>query len=218
MYNKNKMFHTAYNSYESKTNGRDYLGKHSSENPYDNYMGSFKDETFDPDAKIIMAYSKTKEGAVWFEINFHNVFNVAQDPQYVNRSKQTSTKFDTTGQTGLRVYEPWTQEEKDFISVKTKEAMQSVRVRKNLDKANADPKVRENRRKSKIGIPRDTKTKEKIQLTLTGYKQTPEHIKNAAKGRTERKWWVNREGERKFQPESPGPGWKPGQKWQPEPN
>ena len=44
-----------------------------------------------------MAYSRTAEGAAWFEINFHNVFNVALDPQYVNRAKQTSTKFDRTG-------------------------------------------------------------------------------------------------------------------------
>jgi hypothetical protein len=91
------MFHTAYNSYEEKLNGRDYIGKHSTEDPYDNYLGTFKDKSFDPDAKIIMAYSKTPEGASWFEINFHNVFNVARDPQFVNRAKQTSTKFDTTG-------------------------------------------------------------------------------------------------------------------------
>jgi hypothetical protein len=91
------MFHTAYNSYEAKLNGRDYIGKHSTEDPYDNYLGTFKDKSFDPDAKIIMAYSKTPEGASWFEINFHNVFNVARDPQFVNRAKQTSTKFDRTG-------------------------------------------------------------------------------------------------------------------------
>jgi hypothetical protein len=211
------MFHTAYNSFETKPNGRDYIGKHSSEDPYDNYLGTFKDKSFDPNAKIIMAYSKTPEGALWFEINFHNVFNVSQNPQFANRSKQTSTKFDTTGQTGLREYAPWSQEEKDLISARTREAMQSNQVRKNLEKANADPKVRENRRKSKTGIPRDLDTKKKIQLTLTGYKQTPEHIANAAKNRKGCRWWVNSNNERKFQRESPGTEWQPGQTWKPLP-
>ena len=28
------MFHTVYNSYESKPQGRDYIGKHSTEDPW----------------------------------------------------------------------------------------------------------------------------------------------------------------------------------------
>ena len=91
------MFHTVYNSFESKPNGRDYIGKHSSPNPYDSYLGSYKDQDFDPDAKIVLAYSKTPEGAIWFEINFQRVFGVAENPGFANRSYQTSTGFDTTG-------------------------------------------------------------------------------------------------------------------------
>jgi len=105
------MFHTAYNSFESKPNGRDYIGKHSSKDPYDEYKGSFKDETFNPDQKIILAYSKTAEGAVWFEINFQKVFNVVEEPQFVNRSLQTSTGFDTTGMTRI-----FTEEHKQRMS------------------------------------------------------------------------------------------------------
>jgi hypothetical protein len=206
------MFHTVYDSFDSRPGGRDYIGKHSTDNPYDDYKGSFKDKTFAPDHKIVMAYSKTAEGAVWFEINFHNAFDVSLDSQYANLAKQTSTKFDTTGQT-LREYGPLTQEEKDRISVLTKEAMQSPKVKENLRKANEDPTVRENRRRSKQGIPRDSNTKEKIRLTLTGYKQTKEHIRNAAANRQGRKWWVNAKNERKFQHKSPGPGWQPGQNW-----
>ena len=98
------MFHTAYNSFESKPNGRDYIGKHSSKDPYDDYKGSFKDETFNPDQKIILAYSKTAEGAVWFEINFQKVFNVVEEPQFANRALQTSTGFDTTGRSHTPEY------------------------------------------------------------------------------------------------------------------
>jgi len=205
------MFYTVYNSFESKPNGRDYIGKHSTHNPYDDYRGSYTDESFDPDSKIIMAYAKTVEGALWFEINFHNVFEVARDPQFANLVKQTSTKFDATG---LK-REPLSQDAKTLISLRTKEAMQTKEVRDNLDRANADPKVRENRRKSKLGIPRDAETREKIRITLSGYRQTSEHIENAAKTRKGRHWWVNSSSERRFQRESPGPEWQLGQKWKP---
>ena len=89
------MFHTVYNSFESHLNGRDYIGKHSTDDPYDDYLGSFKDKSFNPDDKIVFAYSKTKEGAVWLEIMFQKVFGVVEDSQFANKSYQTSDKFVT---------------------------------------------------------------------------------------------------------------------------
>lgn len=87
------MFHTVYDSYEEGPNGRDYIGKHSTDDPYDNYKGSFNDKSFNPDNKIVFAYAKTKEGAVWLEIMFQKVFGVVEDPQFANKSYQTSVKF-----------------------------------------------------------------------------------------------------------------------------
>ncbi len=87
------MFHTAYNSFESKPRGRDYIGKHSTEDMSDGYLGSFKDETFEPDSKITLGYAKTAEGAVWLEIQYQKAFGVVEDPQFANQSYQTSTKF-----------------------------------------------------------------------------------------------------------------------------
>ena len=87
------MFHTVYLSFEP--DGRDYIGKHSSEDPYDDYLGSYKDKSFDPTNKIILEYCKTEEGAVEAEIRWQRVFNVVEDPQFVNRSYQTSNKFVT---------------------------------------------------------------------------------------------------------------------------
>ena len=85
------MFHTVYLSFEP--DGRDYIGKHSSENPYDDYLGSYKDKKFDPTNKIILEYSKTEEGAVEAEMRWQRVFNVVENRQFVNRSYQTSIGF-----------------------------------------------------------------------------------------------------------------------------
>jgi hypothetical protein len=87
------MFHTVYLSFESGNVGRNYIGKHSSEDPYDEYKGSFKDAGFTPSGKIILEYSKTEEGAIDAEIRWQKVFQVVEDPQFANQSYQTSTKF-----------------------------------------------------------------------------------------------------------------------------
>ena len=85
------MFHTVYLSFEE--DGRDYIGKHTTNNPYDDYLGSFKDDKFDPTNKIILEYAATEEGAIEAEIRWQKVFGVVEDPQFVNRSLQTSTGF-----------------------------------------------------------------------------------------------------------------------------
>jgi hypothetical protein len=90
-------FHTVYDSFDSRPQGRDYVGKHSTENPYDDYRGSFKDKTYEPDSKIIVGYAKTAEGAVWLEMQWQRVLGVVEDPQFVNRAYQTNTGFDRSG-------------------------------------------------------------------------------------------------------------------------
>ena len=86
-------FHTVYDSFE--IGGRDYIGKHSTSNPYDEYKGSYKDKTFKPEDKIIIGYSKTPEGAVWLEMQYQQAFKVVEDPQFANQSYQTTDKFVT---------------------------------------------------------------------------------------------------------------------------
>jgi hypothetical protein len=119
---------------------------------------------------------------------------VAENPQFANRATQTSTKFDTTGVSFHN--KPHTEEAKENISVKTAEAMATPRVRENLKKANADPKTREKRRQSKLGIPRSSDLKSKLRKSILG-----------------RKMWVNKHNEIKQQHESPGPEWQRGMVW-----
>ena len=85
------MYHTIYLSFEE--DGRDYIGKHSTNNPYDGYLGSFKDNTFDPTNKIILEYATTEEGAIRAEMRWQRVFNVVEDPQFANQSYQNTSKF-----------------------------------------------------------------------------------------------------------------------------
>lgn len=91
------IWHIVYLSYDSERGGRNYIGKHSTENLHDGYLGSFSDRTFNPDSRIVLGVFNTSEAAVQSEIQWQRVFTVVPDSGFVNRSYQTSTKFDTTG-------------------------------------------------------------------------------------------------------------------------
>jgi hypothetical protein len=93
----NYLYHTVYLSYEEGLVGRCYVGKHSTDNPYDDYFGSFHDLSFSPVGKHILGVYRTPQGATQGEIMWQRVLNVVEDPRYVNRAYQTSTGFDTTG-------------------------------------------------------------------------------------------------------------------------
>jgi hypothetical protein len=194
------MFHTAYNSYESKLNGRDYIGKHSTEDPYDDYKGSFKDKEFDPDSKITMAYAKTAEGAVWFEINFQNVFEVVLDPQYANQVKQTSTGFDTTG-----------RNQTDEAKKKMGEAKTGEK-NPNFGKTPSE-KTKQKIKEGNTGKTRTEETKQLMSVSQTGKKltaKTKQLLRDSKKGR---KHYVNSAGETRMSRESPGPEWQLGRRW-----
>ena len=49
--------------------------------------------------------------------------------------------------------------------------------------------------------------------SLSGVSLTDEHKKKLSEKKQGVKHWVNKSGERKFQRESPGPGWQNGRKW-----
>jgi hypothetical protein len=59
-----------------------------------NYFGSFKDKTFKPKYKIILKDNyTTREEAYADEIILHDYYDVANNPHFANRAKQTSARF-----------------------------------------------------------------------------------------------------------------------------
>ena len=203
------MFHTVYCSFESKPNGRNYLGKHSSPNPYDPYLGSYRDGSFCPDGKIVLAYANSAEGAIWLEMMFQRVFNVVEDFSFANRSFQTSTGFDTTG-----VSTPKSPEHRKKIG----EAISG----------NKHPRY--GKPGTRLGIKTPQEVRDKISQTLSGKKRSKESCEKQSrtisgsnnplygkKGEEHPsyglRWWFNplTKEAKKFK-SSPGPGWRPGRK------
>ena len=104
-------YHYVYRSFEEW--GREYIGVRSCEclpEEDTKYFGSFMDKSFSPTEKTILFVCETRKEAAEIEIKLHDFFDVAVNPKFANRSKQTSTKFDATGV-------PRTEETKKKMSV-----------------------------------------------------------------------------------------------------
>jgi len=91
--------HYTYYSYEEW--GRGYFGSRSCDClPEEDvkYLGSFKDKNFKPTQKIILKDDyETRAEAIEDEVILHNYYDVAANPHFANRSKQTTSKFTTSG-------------------------------------------------------------------------------------------------------------------------
>ena len=229
------MFHTVYNSFESSAKGRDYLGKHSTHNPYDDYKGSFRDSEFNPDSKIIFAYAKTAQGAVWLEEQFQRVFNVVQDLQFANQAYQTGTKFDRTSV-------PHSAETVEKIKTSNKETFknnpeeckrrseavsgdnnpsrrfpeseeQKLERLASIKESWKDPSLRGRQADILREIHKRPGEKEKRSAAIKLATNTPQEIERRRIESSGRKWYVNKEGDRKFCKSHPGEGWKLGYFW-----
>jgi len=92
------MNHYVYHSYEEW--GREYIGCRTCDclpEEDTKYFGSFRDKTFFPTEKTILFVCETREEAAEIEIELHDFFDVAVNPQFANRAKAVSTGFDRTG-------------------------------------------------------------------------------------------------------------------------
>ena len=91
-------YHYVYKSFEEE--GREYIGIRSCDclpEEDTKYFGSFYDKTFKPTGKAILFIGETRKEVAEIEIELHDFFDVAINPKFANKAKQTSTKFDTAG-------------------------------------------------------------------------------------------------------------------------
>jgi hypothetical protein len=117
-----QVWHYVYYSYEPW--GRGYIGKRSSRVPpeEDKYMGSFRDKTFKPTEKTILATFDTSEDAIAAEILLHNFYEVDKNPHFANRSRQTSSGFVFKREGKGSFYEGRTEQEKFLLRKKLSDA------------------------------------------------------------------------------------------------
>jgi hypothetical protein len=88
---------TYYTYYSWEEWGRGYIGyrrcpvRKTPET--DEYLGSYRDKTFNPTAKEILGVYDTREEAMQAEIVLHEFFDVARNPHFANKACSTSTGF-----------------------------------------------------------------------------------------------------------------------------
>lgn len=135
-----------------------YIGVHTSKNclPEDStYLGSSKHlKQFlkeHPDAKFtktILAYFLARDDAGAHEIQLHNEFDVAKNPEFFNLAKATSTGFSVAGK-------PRSEEQKQKQSETMKGRVHSEETRRKMSE-------------SQKGKTRSEETKRKISAVKTG--------------------------------------------------
>jgi hypothetical protein len=166
-------WHIVYLSYESSPGGRNYIGKHSTDNLYDGYLGSFKDSSFHPDSRTILGVFNTPEAAVQSEIQWQRVFEVVPNTEFANKSYQTSKKFDTTGVQAPNKGKPRTKEERQAISEGTRKALEE----KGFDnKGEKNPMFgRVGEAHPSFGKTRSAESKQKMSVAKKGKSLSKEH-------------------------------------------
>ena len=229
-------FHTVYLSFEE--DGRNYIGKHTTLDPYDDYLGSFKDNTFDPTSKIILEYASTEEGALEAELRWQRVFQVVEDNSFANKSYQTSTGFRFKSDSSF-----WTEERKKLQSERVtgvnnpmygrvgelnhffgkSHSSKTIEFLESLAQERAkDPEWL--RKTSKKGKKEKESTREKKRRVVRGsWWTSPEgelrrSVDCPGDGWDKRRggvgpWWVNAKGETRQSEDQPGTDWKRGRKW-----
>jgi hypothetical protein len=200
--------HYVYYSYEEW--GRGYIGVRSTElDPLeDPYMGSFKDESFKPTYKEVIAIFESREEALEAEILLHNFYEVHINTHFANKSKQTSVGF-TVPLVNPMLGRKHTEETKKKISEFRKTCVG--------EKASMYGKTHSEEARRKLSEFRKTCTGERNHMYgrrgenspifgITRDEQTRKKMSDYAK---RCRWW-NDGASIKRSPECPGPGWQLG--------
>lgn len=155
------MYHYTY-LIQHKTENKRYIGVRSSKVPPTEdttYWGSSKylpKDVQHTHTKIIIKVHPTRELALQHEIHLHNVNDVAVNPDYYNRAKQTSTGFDTTG-TKL------SDERKLHCSITLKGRVFTEEHKSNLSKAT-------------LGKPKSAEHRKNCSIAQKAYANSPEYV------------------------------------------
>jgi len=166
-------WHYVYYSYEQW--GRGYIGRRSSKmHPsVDPYMGSFRDKTFAPTEKIVLAEFDSVEEAVQCEINLHAFFAVDSNPHFANQSRQTSTGFFYTGGCST----PKTEEQRQAMSDRTRIAWQDPKQRQKWLTALRNRSKSETWKQAHLRAKQSPEYKERISL-LAKQRWENDHFKS----------------------------------------
>jgi len=168
-----------YYSYEEW--GRGYIGRREctclpSEDV--KYFGSFRDKTFNPTQKIILATFETREEMCQAEVDLHLLFEVDVNPHFANKARQTSSKFymDRSGENNPNYGNRWSwpEERKQERSIlykgrpgtpRTEEQKEKIRQTRKArgcgigntfakgNRFNLTPEQKENRRRAALARP-----------------------------------------------------------------
>jgi hypothetical protein len=187
------MWHIVYLSFEEAPAGRHYIGKHSTAELNDGYLGSYKDTSFHPTSRIILGYYKTSEAAVAAEIQWQRVFQVVKNQEFANRAYQTSVGWDNTGNS-------MSEEQKQKIS-------DSLSGEKHFFFGKERPDHSE---KMKANNPsKRPEVAEKISQSMRGdnhHNKRPEMRQKISQVMTGYRWWTNGSTSTRDL-ECPGPEW-----------
>jgi len=173
-----------YVYYSFEEFGRGYIGsrcqKSVSDPQKDDYLGSFSDPTFRPTQKIILGVYETSAEALKAEILLHDFYDVAVNPHFANKAKQTSFKFSTVGTTVSK-------ETRQKMSNSAKKAVESGQIRGGTmtGKKHSD-ETKQKMREASLGQKHTDETKQKMRKAKLGGKLTDEHKKKVAE------WTLNR--------------------------
>lgn len=191
--------YTVYYSYEDKPGGRGYIGYHASENPYDEYLGSFYDKEFSPDGKIILGYFYSKEAAIQSEIMFQKAFRAPEDNHFANRSYQTSTKFHVPGE----------------VSVETRQKQSEFHKGTKWWNNGLEEKMSRNSPGVGWAPGRLPHLREIVRQNLQNSRGKPHSLETRqqmSRSKQNAFWWISPEGEVRRSQIQPGEGWRRGRK------